>query len=203
LDVPHVDHVVHFQPPRSADAYIHRSGRTARAGREGVSLVLCSPDEKSLFRSLLRNLCKASKLDDLPIEYSILDKLRARLDLAKQIEGAHHRLTKANSDAKWLQDAAKDMEIDLDDDGEESSVKETATAKAQVSELKAQLRVLLGERLMIRGVSGKYLASGPSNEHRLVDSLVEQSNHETLFGLPNRTAVNELKLNNSTKRKRR
>jgi superfamily II DNA/RNA helicase len=40
LDVDNVDVVVHFDPPEDHKAYIHRSGRTARAGREGVAVTL-------------------------------------------------------------------------------------------------------------------------------------------------------------------
>ena len=47
LDIPKIDHVAHYHLPRSADVYIHRSGRTARAGREGVSVMFCSPQEAS------------------------------------------------------------------------------------------------------------------------------------------------------------
>lgn len=56
LDIPAVDHVVHFQLPRSTDTYVHRSGRTARAGKTGVSLALIDPSEKRLWRDLCRNL---------------------------------------------------------------------------------------------------------------------------------------------------
>lgn len=56
LDVPEVDHVVHYQLPRTADTYVHRSGRTARAGREGVSLQLVSPEEKTLQKMIFHSL---------------------------------------------------------------------------------------------------------------------------------------------------
>lgn len=36
LDIPHVDLIVQLGPPKDIDTYIHRSGRTARAGRSGV-----------------------------------------------------------------------------------------------------------------------------------------------------------------------
>ena len=52
----------------------------------------------------------------MPVDYTILDQLRRRVDLAKEIEGAHHRLTKATSDTRWLQGTANDMEIILDEE---------------------------------------------------------------------------------------
>jgi ATP-dependent RNA helicase DDX24/MAK5 len=56
LDVPAVDHVVHYQLPRTADTYVHRNGRTARARRRGFSLLLCAPDERRIVRGLLHSL---------------------------------------------------------------------------------------------------------------------------------------------------
>lgn len=56
LDIPAVDHVIHFQIPRTADTYVHRNGRTARAKMEGVSLLLCAPEERKVVRALLGSL---------------------------------------------------------------------------------------------------------------------------------------------------
>lgn len=56
LDIPAVDHVIHYQIPRSADSYIHRNGRTARASRKGFSMLMCAPDERRIVRALLGNL---------------------------------------------------------------------------------------------------------------------------------------------------
>ena len=58
LDVPSVDHVVHYQLPRTADTYVHRSGRTGRAGKDGLALQLVSPEEKGLQRELFKSLGK-------------------------------------------------------------------------------------------------------------------------------------------------
>ena len=40
LDIPNVEHVVHYQVPRTSESYVHRSGRTARAKKEGLSVML-------------------------------------------------------------------------------------------------------------------------------------------------------------------
>jgi superfamily II DNA/RNA helicase len=56
LDIPLVDHVIHFNLPRTADAYIHRSGRTARAQNPGFALLLCSAEEKTTYRGLMKSL---------------------------------------------------------------------------------------------------------------------------------------------------
>jgi ATP-dependent RNA helicase DeaD len=52
LDIGHLSHVVNFDIPSSTDAYVHRIGRTGRAGREGVAITLLEPREKRLLRSI-------------------------------------------------------------------------------------------------------------------------------------------------------
>ena len=54
LDIPGVKHVIHYQVPRSAEIYVHRSGRTARAVNDGLSVMLVSADEMSLYRKILK-----------------------------------------------------------------------------------------------------------------------------------------------------
>ncbi|KAI8921608.1 P-loop containing nucleoside triphosphate hydrolase protein [Entophlyctis helioformis] len=58
LDIPAVDHVVHYQLPRSADVYVHRSGRTARAMTEGVSVALVCPEELTMYKKVCHVLKK-------------------------------------------------------------------------------------------------------------------------------------------------
>jgi ATP-dependent RNA helicase RhlE len=45
IDVPGVSHVYNYDLPTVADTYVHRIGRTARAGREGIAIAFCAPDE--------------------------------------------------------------------------------------------------------------------------------------------------------------
>ncbi|MGJ5618655.1 DEAD/DEAH box helicase [Sulfitobacter sp. MF3-043] len=49
LDVPSVSHVFNFDVPSHAEDYVHRIGRTGRAGRDGKAIMICAPrDEKNL-----------------------------------------------------------------------------------------------------------------------------------------------------------
>ena len=54
LDIPGVMHVIHYQVPRSAEIYIHRSGRTARSMHDGLSVLFTSPDEMNLYNKILK-----------------------------------------------------------------------------------------------------------------------------------------------------
>lgn len=49
LDIPNVSHVFNFDVPGHAEDYVHRIGRTGRAGRDGKAIMICEPrDEKNL-----------------------------------------------------------------------------------------------------------------------------------------------------------
>jgi ATP-dependent RNA helicase RhlE len=52
IDIPGVTHVFNYDLPEVADAYIHRIGRTARAGRDGIAIAFCAPDETRLLRDI-------------------------------------------------------------------------------------------------------------------------------------------------------
>ena len=54
IDVPGVTHVYNYDLPEVADAYVHRIGRTARAGRDGIAIAFCAPDEIRLLRDIER-----------------------------------------------------------------------------------------------------------------------------------------------------
>jgi ATP-dependent RNA helicase RhlE len=46
LDLEHITHVVNYDPPEDEKAYVHRVGRTARAGREGTGITLVTPEQR-------------------------------------------------------------------------------------------------------------------------------------------------------------
>ena len=56
LDIPHIEHVINYDLPQCAEDYIHRIGRTARAGAEGAALSLIAPADKSKWNAIDRLL---------------------------------------------------------------------------------------------------------------------------------------------------
>ena len=59
IDIPGVAYVINFDLPEVPDSYVHRIGRTARAGREGEAIAFCAPDEVDN----LRQIQKLMKID--------------------------------------------------------------------------------------------------------------------------------------------
>jgi len=84
LDVPSVSHVFNYDVPGHAEDYVHRIGRTGRAGREGKAITICVPrDEKALdaVESLVQK--KIERLEN-PVK-----KAPARKAAAKDAEDAN------------------------------------------------------------------------------------------------------------------
>jgi ATP-dependent RNA helicase RhlE len=52
IDVEAVSHVINFELPNVPEDYVHRIGRTARAGASGFAISLCAPDERSYLKSI-------------------------------------------------------------------------------------------------------------------------------------------------------
>ena len=52
LDIPEVSHVFNFDVPSHAEDYVHRIGRTGRAGRKGTAIMICSPRDEKYFEAV-------------------------------------------------------------------------------------------------------------------------------------------------------
>lgn len=56
LDIPNVSHVFNFDAPIHADDYVHRIGRTGRAGREGVAYMLLTENDAKAYAAILKTI---------------------------------------------------------------------------------------------------------------------------------------------------
>jgi ATP-dependent RNA helicase RhlE len=56
IDVDRISHVINFDPPGDSETYVHRIGRTGRAGRQGIGITLLSPDQHQDIRKLAGQL---------------------------------------------------------------------------------------------------------------------------------------------------
>lgn len=55
IDVDDISHVVNYDVPQSVESYLHRVGRTARAGRDGEAVTLVSPNEEAMLATIERS----------------------------------------------------------------------------------------------------------------------------------------------------
>ena len=80
LDVKHVSHVVNFDVPVDAESYVHRIGRTGRAGRDGVAITFAEPREHRLLRNIERLTSQRIEIATVP---TVADLRSRRLELAR------------------------------------------------------------------------------------------------------------------------
>jgi ATP-dependent RNA helicase RhlE len=59
IDVDGISHVINFELPNVPESYVHRIGRTARAGAAGIAIALCDPAERPLLRDIERLIGRA------------------------------------------------------------------------------------------------------------------------------------------------
>ncbi|MEO8140981.1 MAG: DEAD/DEAH box helicase, partial [Gemmatimonadota bacterium] len=80
LDIEQITHVVNFDVPESPQTYIHRIGRTGRAGREGVAITFAEPREHRLLRSIESLTKQRITVAQLP---TVLDVRAKQLELTR------------------------------------------------------------------------------------------------------------------------
>ncbi len=74
LDVDRISHVVNFDIPYDVESYVHRIGRTARAGREGKAILFVSPRERRLLYAIERVTRQPIEPMQLPSREDIADR---------------------------------------------------------------------------------------------------------------------------------
>ncbi|NWI22608.1 DDX24 helicase, partial [Sula dactylatra] len=156
LDIPNVQHVIHYQVPRTSELYVHRSGRTARAANEGLSLLLIGPDDLINFRKIYKTLEKSEELPFFPVETKCMTAIKERMNLARQIEKAEFFNSRAKQHNSWLQQAAEALEIEIDDDMFMGNEQEESQKQKMLKGMKKQLKHMLSQPLFKVLMKTKY-----------------------------------------------
>jgi len=87
LDVDDLTHIINFNVPTDPDVYIHRSGRTARAGKSGISLTLVHSQEMAALRAIEKRLGREIVQKNVPGGREICEKqLFHFIDTVERIE---------------------------------------------------------------------------------------------------------------------
>lgn len=210
LDIPNIDHVVHYHLPRSADVYIHRSGRTARAGKEGVSVMFCSPQEASgplrkLRRLVASNSNKESRLNMhndvklLPIEMDLVSQIKPRVEISSKLADANISSTATRKEDSWVKQAAEDLGVeDLSglEDFEDDIIKKQRKrkegkmlSKEETKALRYELKSLLANPIK-KNARKSYITSGLQN---LAHQMVTGAHHDDVLGHEKVNALSDLK----------
>jgi len=73
MDVSQISHVINFDLPRDYDDYVHRIGRTARAGNKGDAITLIDPSDEWHWQKIQKLIRKNIKLQTLPKEIEVVE----------------------------------------------------------------------------------------------------------------------------------
>ncbi|WP_019933108.1 ATP-dependent RNA helicase SrmB [Oceanimonas smirnovii] len=119
IDLPEVSHVINYDMPRTADVYVHRIGRTGRAGRKGTAISLVEAHDMAM-------VVKVERYTDQKLKRRIIDELRPKHKEAavtvrkkKEADGkgkkavqpkkkTRQRDKKAKGQPRWLKDKQAD-----------------------------------------------------------------------------------------------
>jgi len=66
IDIPGVSHVINYELPNVPEQYVHRIGRTARAGRDGVAIAFCAEDERAYLKDIRKTTGAEPERLELP-----------------------------------------------------------------------------------------------------------------------------------------
>jgi ATP-dependent RNA helicase RhlE len=69
IDIPGVSHVINYDLPEVPEQYVHRIGRTARAGADGIAIAFCAPDERGNLRDIERTTRQRIAVAALPADF--------------------------------------------------------------------------------------------------------------------------------------
>jgi ATP-dependent RNA helicase DDX24/MAK5 len=174
LDIPGVKHVIHYQVPRSAEIYVHRSGRTARSTSEGLSVMLIQPEEINLYRKIIKTFKKEKDLKDYPIDLDYFDEARTRVNLARKVDQIAHAIEKDKLNTNWYEKHAKMLDVELDDETiKENYVdnSESRKNKRDLNKYKHELDKQLKKMIFPKNTSRSYLRQESFNRIVSMNSM--------------------------------
>ena len=168
LDIKDVQHVIHYQVPRTAESYVHRSGRTARAQKEGLSVIMIEPGESTTYKKTCFTLGRKDELPIFPTDNSIFSIVKQRVQVAREVDKLQLVTKKEEISKSWMKKMADDAELEYSEasDDDEANPKDEMTSIAKAKELSKrksnleqknyELKMLLAQPLTQQGFSGKY-----------------------------------------------
>jgi ATP-dependent RNA helicase DeaD len=101
LDVDDLTHIINYSLPDDTEVYTHRSGRTGRAGKQGISISLVNLREKHLLHQIERKIKKSFKAIPVPTGSEICERqLFHWIDRLEKVDTGHKEIEKLLPDIK-------------------------------------------------------------------------------------------------------
>ncbi|KAJ1287714.1 hypothetical protein BS78_02G032000 [Paspalum vaginatum] len=89
LDIPNVDLVVHYEIPNTSELFVHRSGRTARAGKKGSAILIYTYEQTRAVRVIEQDIgCRFTELPKVPVADEAADMFNVMRDTRSRSVGS-------------------------------------------------------------------------------------------------------------------
>ncbi|KAH3764225.1 ATP-dependent RNA helicase [Pelomyxa schiedti] len=119
IDVQNVSHVIHFQAPKTLPVYVHRVGRTARAGEKGTSILFLCPNESLFFSKIITQLKR--EIPALPKENAVITAdMNAALKTATDLDKLLHQQKKEHREEAWTKQVKKNLHGDPEEEADDA-----------------------------------------------------------------------------------
>ncbi|XP_053678346.1 ATP-dependent RNA helicase DDX24 [Anopheles nili] len=189
LDIPNVDHVIHYQVPKTTENYVHRSGRTARASKEGLTILLIGPAEVKDYVKLNQDLGRTEDLPLYPTLDRVMRQVKERVNLARQIEKMDLQQRRSGASRSWEDQLAKEFQSDSEADSEQEEARklEQTKRKREFKARRTELSRLLAMPLVVDRMELSYPSlniAGPKlpteTEHSAI-SLIRKTEQDRIL----------------------
>jgi ATP-dependent RNA helicase DDX24/MAK5 len=172
LDLSLVDIVIHYSLPHSAETFVHRSGRTARARRSGFAVALVGPEDQKRYWQITKVLDFPKGFPDVGLDHKYQKRIKARINLATKIREHILKVNKEHAQYLWLKKTIDNADTTVDDytleelesrEKDLNDARDDSGSDRSVKNAKKELNFLLRQPLVQKGTSLKYIASSRSD----------------------------------------
>lgn len=184
IDIEGLRYVLHYQVPRSTDAYIHRCGRTARCGGTGLSVLMVNPSEYVSFKKLLQSLGRSEKsMETFSLEPTVVHHLNPHLQVALQIDKLQREIGKTSAGARWVKRMSDEAEVDADDMVDEQKLGENTEKQKVIRVLKKRLEQMTKKDMGHFGGKGAFRSGAKAlGSIEAMGKLRQRADRQTIAG---------------------
>ena len=177
LDIPHIKHVINYDLPQNSEDYIHRIGRTARAGSSGAAICFVTEKDKKLWKVISKKIDPDKQLDD-----------KGYLTKNKTIKGNFFRIKKTKAQSLKNKKNLKDKDYKFNNEFlKEDNKSKTKYKKKTRSDFKK-----IKNRKYKDKNNKKEFVNGVKKKKEVSDNIIKKN---SFF---NRKKNNKLKVNQSS-----
>lgn len=142
LDIPEVSLVLHLHSPKDVDTMVHRCGRTARLGREGVSVIISDAFDRGRLIKYMKDLGGHERVKNIIVQKSQIDDIRNLVTEASKIEKEEFRDGVKRKDKSWAKKMADLCGIEIDEDNADVAEEKKKIAEKKRSNIKKKKKML-------------------------------------------------------------